>query len=315
MIQDEVIHGRIPRLGTITTGYGVEATSQRGKSYSRPTRSETLVFHSDDAEVATAVQTAYRGDLRSGESPTWAYDVITDQRSVEVSVLPAGFRQALEAWRAAECLRRCDGVTMTTRDGRRTDEACLCAQEIERGQERVCTPHTIVPVLVDLPVERFGVWEIRSNSWGTAAAMKGSMKALAMVGATSGSVPAVVSMVDRQVRDRDGKVRDVTELHLTIARSHRTLTELAGPEPIVEIPADSRRDALMDQWAELQDQARLLGLDDRLRDDWRAMYNGRDFADLDTDELDGWVQNVSATIRDVETALAAERAENDSEHS
>lgn len=307
-INDEVLGARIPRLGTISTGYGVEAVSQSNRPYSRPTRASTLVFHTHDGEVATAVQNRYGGDV-SSDSLTWAYDVVTDTRSADVGVLPQGFRQALEAWRAAECLRRCDGVRMVTAAGRPVDQPCACAPEMERGLDRACSPTTILPVLIDLDVERFGVWEVRSNSWGTAAALKGTLRALAMVGATEGMIPAVLTMMARTVRDSKGKPHDVEELHLTIAKSRRSLEALAGQAAALDAgPAslpdgeDGRRLDLLAEWGELAAQAARKGLRDPLLADYRARFGDREIASLSTDELAGWVAHVTDRLWDADGA-------------
>lgn len=291
MIRDEVLHGRVPRLGTLTVGYGVEATSQQGRSYSRPTRASTLVFHSDDPEVATAVQTRFGGDV-STDSPTWGYDVITDVREVPCQVLPAGFRQALEAWRAAECLRRCDGVVMSTQAGKPGSWPCVCETEMTDGNPRLCTPSTVLPVFVDLDCPRFGVWEVRSGSWGTAANLKGAMAALGMVGAASGAVPAVLSMHDRQVRDASGQVRDVVELRLTVAVSHQALA--AGTQAL----SDPRRADVEARWQEVRDAASEAGVIDRLRAEWQTRHGSATPADLSTDELAAWVDHAADVVRE-----------------
>jgi len=325
MIQDEVLQGRIPRLGSITIGRGVERESRKGNTYAQPTKSQTLVFHTNDPEVANAVQMRFGGDIAT-DSPTWECDVVTDVREAEVVILAAGFRQALELWRAAECLRRCDGVTMQTRPGRPVNEPCACEPEMERGQDRQCKPSTNLPVLVELDdVERFGVWEIKSTSWGTASAIKGTMRALAMVGATQSSVPAIVSMVDRTVRDSTGQVRDVTEIHATIARSHDTLAALAAQAPSLDGPEpaalgagsdNAERASLMEEWSALSSRAHGLGLRQRLVEDWRGQFgSGREFDDLDVEEIRGWVALVEATVADEEAMIAAAREEEDQEGS
>ena len=293
MIDDAVLAGRMPRLGTITTGHGVEATSQRGSTYSRPTRASTLVFHCDDPEVANAVQVAHGGDIRT-DSPTWGYDVVTDVRQVDVVALTQGFRQSLELWRAAECVRRCDGVTMSTLHGKPTDRPCLCESEMTQGQDRTCKPSTILPVTVVLDVERLGVWEVRSNAWGTASALKGSMKALTMVGA-SGPVSGVLNMVSRTVRDGDGQPHDVEELHLTIAEAVGTLT--GGPRPTLAAPEPDRRAGLLARWSDLQARAHKAGIRELLLDAWRRRgWYGRHVGDLDDDELGSWCDAVEGAI-------------------
>ena len=317
MIQDEVLQGRIPRLGSITIGRGVEATSQKGNTYGKPTKSQTLVFHTNDPEVANAVQVRFGGDLKT-DSPTWDYDVVTEVREAEVVVLGPGFRQTLEVWRAAECMRRCDGVMMSTEGGRPVSKPCVCNGEMERGADRSCKPHTILPVLVDLDAERFGGWEIRSTSWGTAAAIKGTMRALAMVGATQASVPAILSMVNRTVRDTTGQVRDITEMHVTVAQSHATLSALAGQAAALDGPApaslpsggeDADRLSLMQEWSDLHARAHGIGLRSQLAEDWRGMFGGshREFDDLDIDELRSWVALVRSTVEDHEQILRSER--------
>ena len=317
MIDDEVLHGRIPRLGSITVGRGVETRSQKGKTYGRPTRSQTLVFHTNDPELANAVQVRFGGDIMR-DSPTWDFDVVTGVREAEVVVLASGFRQALEDWRAAECMRRCDGVRMSTENGRPCHKPCVCNEEIERGEERRCKPHTVLPMLVDLDAERFGVWEVRSTSWGTASAIKGTMKALAMVGAAQGSVPAVLSMVDRTVRDTSGEVREITEMHVTIAQSHRTLSALAGQAEALggpalsQIPAegeDTERLSLMQEWSDLHVRSHGIGLRQQLVDDWTAMFGGgREFDDLHIEELRSWVTLVRSTVEDHERIIREEGA-------
>lgn len=214
MIDDSVLEGRIPRLGTITVGHGVEATSRHGKTYARPTKSETLVLHTNDPELANAAQVTFGGDIAT-DSPHWDYDVITDETSIPATLFGPGFRQNLEHWRVAECVRRCDGVKMSTQDGRPASRSCLCAVEIAAGQERLCKPHTSLPVLLNLGVERLGVWEIRSTAWGTARQIKGAIQMLAVAG-INGPVTGNVSMHTRNVRDTKGKVWEVAEIQVTI---------------------------------------------------------------------------------------------------
>lgn len=319
MIDESVLNARIPRLGTITVGRGVEATSKRGASYSRPTRAKTFVFHTDDEEVADAVQATLGGEVVT-DSPTWDYDVVTEARSFEALLLGPGWRQHLELWRAAECLRRCDGIRMVTKDGRPiNEEPCACQPEIDRGYERACRPTTIMPVILDLDVERLGIWEVRSNSWGTASALAGTMRALGFAGAAGASVPTIVSMVDRTVRDSDGTPREVTEIHAAIAQSQRSLAALASSAAALDAPGmptlpsggeEADRLALMEEWGGLQGQAHSLGLRQTLVEDWRQMFgSGRRFEDLDVAELRGWVEVVRGTVQDAERAIEEERAE------
>ena len=317
MIDDEVLAGRLPRLGSITTGRGVEATSKAGHAYSRPTRSETLVLHTDDPEIANAVQMVYGGDVLS-DSPNWQHDVVTDVRAIDLMVLPAGWRQALEKYKTAQIERRCDGIQTSIVAGRPEQRPCICEEEMARGLERDCTPHTVLPALVELDVERFGVWEIRSTGWGSASNLKGAMRALAMVGISSGSVPARLSMVDRTTRDTSGQVREVTDLTLTIATSLAGLAELAqqaatlpGAAPAALPSGDlERRLRLMESWSDLQGRGHRLGLRDAMLARWRDRFGqGRSIEDLDPDELDWWVSSVDGLVADAEQAIRDEQAE------
>ena len=317
MIADEVLAGRLPRLGSITTGRGVETESRGGKMYSKPTRADTLVLHTDDDEVAAAAHLKFGGDILD-DSPNWQHDVVTGVRSLDLMVLVAGWRQALESWRAAECVRRCDGIRMSMQSGKPTDQPCACEPEIDRGQERTCTPHTILPALLDLDVERWGVWEIRSTGWGSASNLKGTVRALAMIGIHSGSVPARLSMVDRTTRDSSGQVREVTDLALTIATSQTGLAELAtqaatlpstAPAALPSGEAETRLRA-MERWSDLQGRAHRLGLRDTMLASWREQFGkGRSFDDLDIGELTTWTDEVGTLVRDAEQAIRVEQAE------
>lgn len=232
MIDDTILEGRIPRLGTITVGHGVESTSKAGNTYAKPTKSETLVLHTNDPELANAAQMTFGGDIAT-DSPTWDYDVITDQTAIPVTIFAPGFRQHLELWRTAECARRCDGITMSTESGKPTSKPCVCAVEISQGQDRKCKPHTTLPVILDLGVDRIGVWEVRSTAWGTARQIKGAVQMIDVAGLT-GPVSGAVSMHVRQVRDSAGKVWDAAEIQVAIEGQTPDVT--GGDRPVLTSP-------------------------------------------------------------------------------
>ena len=307
-IHDDVLRGREPKLGTITVGRGVAATSKKGATYSRPRRESTLVFHTDDGEVATAVQTALGGSVFT-DSPTWGFDVVTDAAEATVDLLPGGFRQALELWRAAECARRCDGVTMRTLDGAPADRPCLCEVEIEAGKERSCTPTTVMPVLLALDVARFGVWQVRSNAWGTADNLKGTMRMLTALGVSGGRVPAVLRVALRKVRDQSGQVHEVPELTAVVAASGDTVEQLAaGPAALTSGDDDRALAVLMGDWQTVLARARRLGggLVDQLREDYRQAYGGRGPEELEPGELRDWLAIARATVDDAEDGAVVE---------
>lgn len=305
MIDPDVLAPRIPRLGTITTGYGVEATSQAGNAYSRPTRADAFVFHTNDPEVANAVQMALGGDL-STDSPTWGYDVVTDARRLEVDLLPAGIRQNLEQWRAAQVARRCDGVTTSTLDGKRVSQPCVCEAEMAQGRERACDPHTTMPLLVDLDLERFGVWEVKSTAWGTARNVAGVRDALTMAGVTSGRVPAIVTMVDRDVRDAQNRVHTVAEIEVAIASSIHSLAAISSGAPALvgtpgsagELGPGSERDELLARLKALRDEARDLGLREQLGRDWGERHGDVAPSEVSDDALSDWVDHVEDLVAD-----------------
>lgn len=323
-IDPNVLRPRVPRLGTITTGYGVEAMSRAGNAYSQPTKSETLVFHTNDEEAAHAVVAALGGHI-SEDSPTWKFDVITATREAKVEVLVAGFRQSLESWRAGQCARRCDGVTMSLLDGKATNRTCLCEEEMAAGQERLCDPHTTLPVLVELSVPRLGVWEVKSTSWGTASNLSGALQTLQMMGVQAARVPAVLSMVDRTVRDAQNQVRDITELQVMLAARLEQLEALTGattpaavgagaaslpagePEPDTD---GAHREALVGRLAHLRAEALELDIRDQLAADWQQMFPDRERpSDLSVEELAEWVRLVDATVTDAAQKVAEQPAQ------
>lgn len=289
MIHDSVLGGRIPRVGTITTGRGVESSSKAGKQYSRPSRSDTLVFHCDDEQVANAVRDKFGGQVVTS-SMTWAYDVVTDVTCADVQMLPAGFRQSLELWSAASCLRRCDGVTMSTFNGQPTDKPCMCDAA---GQERDCKPHTTLPVLVDLDVERFGVWEVKSTGWQTAANLKGTIQALALTGRTVTTVPGVIEMRPRVVKDAKGETHNINELLAQIAVSNESMATLPAGVP-VEIGAG--QPAAVSEWEELLEFAQAAGVVDSLRAKYADMFGDVRINELSEADLGVWLDFVRAEL-------------------
>jgi len=296
MIADTVLPGRLPRIGTISTGYGKAATSQKGSEYSQPNRAKTLVLHTNDADAAAAAVAEFGGAVLE-DSPTWAYDVVTAVREFRVWVMMSGFRQHLELWRAGSCERRCDGVTMSMVAGNRETGPCLCADQ----PERACSPTTVLPVLLDLDLDRVATWEVRSTGWGTAANVKGTMQSLS---GASGMVPCILGMKDRDTRDRSGQVRAVTDMTLIPALSLAALT--AGPRQI-EAPAtdaelvagadrDDERVGLLAEWAQLRPMIDD-GLRDVLADDWRkAGFDTGAIEELTTGQLRGWLDTVRARL-------------------
>lgn len=334
MITDSLLRGSIPRLGTITVGRGVEATASNGRTYSQPRKTDGLVFHTNDLEVADAVAATLGGTVHD-DSPSWERDVeLAADQWVECLVLPFGFRQNLELWRAAECARRCDGDVTSTVDGSPLVAPCVCAREMANGGQRECKPHSVLPVLVDLGVARFGVWEVRSTAWGSARKLKGAVQALVMVGASTGQVPAVLGTEATQVRDQSRKVWDVVDLELRIAADHHHLAELAaasarpeleagpdvgagGPdvppldqphEPTADGPADDpeerARAAMMEDWKALAARGDAAGVKQQLHEAWQAHSDADRFSSLTLAELTGWMQTARRIVDEAAPSLS-----------
>lgn len=300
MIRDEVVYARVPRLGTITTGYGQERQARSGATVPQPIRSDTLVFHTQDASLAEAAHATYGGRIVT-DSPSWAFDVVTEVREIDATLVRVLFRQALEHWKRGECARRCDGVETSTIDGRPNVRPCVCSAEIARGADRLCKPHTIMPVLLNLPAERFGVWEVRTAGWRSASALKGTLAVVKMLGDPP-LVPVVVRMDTGQGRTAQGKVVDVTEITAVVAQSPPDLAQLAAAAR-PELPGgrdDEGRAVLMERWEvalDRADRAADLGTTEP-RDQIDALVGklGRPIVSLSTDQLEQTVLAVEAFL-------------------
>jgi hypothetical protein len=247
------------------------------------------VFHCDDGDVANAVQVQYGGNVMSS-SLTWAYDVVTEATRAEVQMLPAGFRQSLELWSAAQCLRRCDGVTMSTFEGQATSKPCMCSSSPD---ERDCKPHTVLPVLLDLDVQRFGVWEVKSTGWGSAANLKGTVQALQLTGRSVTTVPGVIEMRERLVKDSKGDTHKVHELHAHIAVSADNMTALPAGVPAA---ISAGQPDVFQEWEGLLDFASTIGETERLRVQYGEMFGDVRTHELSESDMRVWVDYVTTYL-------------------
>lgn len=348
-IRDDVLRGSIPRLGTITTGRGVAATSKAGNKYSRPQKASGLVFHTDDGEVANVVLEEHGGTVHD-DSPTWGFDVEVESREVDLLVIPSGFRQWLVHYRTEQCLRRCDGVRMVVADGKQVGvsqggevvdgEECRCAKEMERGRERTCRPSTVLPTLIpDLPIERFGVWEVRTNGWTSGRQLKGAVQALWMVGVQGGQValPAQLVAVDDQVRSGED-VWQIVGLELRITASADRLVELSRASGMAEAlgaggpalpqgelppdPSDARARAseerayaaLEEQAAEIRQRAEELELTGVLGAEWGEMFGDLRIEELGLGDLSRWVAVAGGVVEEAEDAARRHASGTDDTH-
>lgn len=315
-IDPSVVAPRVPRLGTITVGRGKTASSQAGREYSQPRREDTLVFHTNDGEVANAVQMLFGGDVFT-ESPTWGFDVVTDATQMTVRTLTSLFRQDLCAYSRSQTLRRCDGVRMSMIEGRPASADCLCVGEMAAGKDRTCSPYTNMPVLIDLDVDRAGTWEVKSTSWGTAANIAGTMRLLLATGLT-GEVPAILEMRKRVVKDAKGETHEVPELHLTPAVSLAALTGDSRPaldsgaadddEPPMSAEDDRALAVLNEIWESLLERAGRLDILPAVREWWRTRHGGRPPEQLGLADMRTAVEEVRAIVDDVEASMVAAAA-------
>lgn len=302
MIDDAIMPARLTTIGTITVG----TTNERG----HPQRSSTFVFHTDDDKAAKAVQGTYGGTVVT-EQGNWQYDVVTDVTEFNAGAIPAGFRQWMEQWATAKCLRRCTGTRMVTRDGKPTDEPCLCAAEGKSPGE-VCSPSTAIPLVVDLPrLPRLSLWDLKSTAFGSARNLKDAYTTMQVMVADPGvTIPVVVRAVGTKVRDRDGKVWDTTEMSLTVAAGTQTLAQIGtADEPQAldsgDDPERRARAALIDEFGRLIDRAKHAGVYDQVRADWDAFRDDADDPDpaaLDSERLGRWVDLVRSTVEDAEAS-------------
>lgn len=339
-IRDDVLRGAIPRLGTITTGRGVAAESKKGREYSKPTKAGGLVFHTDDGEVANVVLEEFGGTVHT-DSPTWGFDVEIEHRHVDVLAIPGGFRQWLTQYRTEQTLRRCDGKQMIVLDGKQVGveqggqvvdgEPCRCEAEMARGAGRACKPQTVLPVMIDLPVERFGVWEVRTNGWTSGRQLKGAVQALWMVGIQGGQValPAQLVAYDDTVRSGED-VWEIVGLELRITAHPDRLVELASGRGVPSLaggvpalgggvpedgelppdPGDARaeasearaRAALEDDYRRLRARAGELDLVGVLSAEWGERHGDLRIEELMLADLAQWVDAVRQIVADAEAA-------------
>lgn len=315
-IAQEFLRQRMPQLGTITVGYGTEATSKKGLTYSQPHRVDTFVFHTDDAAVARAVLDLLGGRI-SEQSPSWAFDVITDADCLRVEALHQQFDQAMKSYKGGVLQRACDSEWMSVVDGRRDGRSCLCVEENggDRTAERACNPYTSLSVLLpELDADRFGVFTLKSNSLRTAANLSGWWRLVAAAGGAVAPIPVLLRTEEARMVDRDGTARNVVQITAVPAVSLAALRQgayaaLPGQRPpALQAPEDRALAALRESWATLTVQVTEAGLTEQVRTWWRARGLPGKVEDLAGSDLRDAIEHVR-DILDVARSDASGRPE------
>jgi hypothetical protein len=147
---------RYRELGRLRMGQRVP-TRNGGR---RPEKLDTWRFTSTDWRLIQRAAELYGGKPERWEdapSGTRQFQVVTDTDAVPVILPPdVACSQAMEAWTAAGCVRRCDGQVEYV-----SGAECLCQEETD---DAPCRPTTRLSVLLpDMP--GLGVWRLETHGW------------------------------------------------------------------------------------------------------------------------------------------------------
>jgi hypothetical protein len=159
---------RFRELGRLRMGQKVPARNGR----TRPEKLETFRLTSTDPHLIKRASDLYGG--KPGwwdDAPGWNADKQTGVRQAQVVVEAAAipvkvpgelsWSQAMEAWTAAKCIRRCNGDAMDT------GEPCKCREEMDEGRPAICKPYSRVNlILPELP--GWGFWRLETHGWEAA---------------------------------------------------------------------------------------------------------------------------------------------------
>jgi len=151
---------RVRELGRLRMGQKVPTRNNK----TRPEKLETFRLTSTDWRLILRAS-----ELYGGKPERW--DDAPNKRQFQVTVeadrIPVripddlNWSQAMEAWTAAKCIRRCNGEAMES------GEPCQCREDMEQGRPAICDPYTRVNfILPELP--GWGFWRLESHGWDTA---------------------------------------------------------------------------------------------------------------------------------------------------
>ena len=240
------IAGLAPRyreLGRLRMGERLDTgRTKNGKPVKRPAKLETWRFTSTDWRLIQCAAQLYGGEpSRWDDAPGWNADketgvrqfqVTTEANDVPVMLPPeVALSQAMEAWTAAECLRRCDGQFDEI-----SGAECLCKDEQDDGEAALCKPTTRLSVLLaDMP--GLGVWRLETHGWYAAR----ELVPMVRMAATFGAGQRFRLRIDpRQRQTTDAAGKHVTYLFgVPVLDTDLTPGELLAatpaPEPVVEV--------------------------------------------------------------------------------
>lgn len=191
-----VLQRQMRQLGRIRIGQQVPA----GKGRTRPTKLETFRLTSRSRDLILAAAESLGGEVRpwqNGDTDEW--EVITETNVLDIVIAPGEpVTQWMELWAAGGCIRRCDGVTMTT------GAPCACPRDQEQRRElaakgEACKPTTRLTVL--LPgVPDIGVWRLDSGGFYAAVELAGAADVLHQASEQGVFLPARLRLEQRRVK-------------------------------------------------------------------------------------------------------------------
>jgi hypothetical protein len=197
---------RYRELGRLRMGQRVDTGREKnGRKVYRPEKLDRWRFTSTDWRLIARAAELYGGEpSRWEEAPGWntekqsgvrQYQVTTEENDVPVMLPPeVALSQSMEAWKAAECLRRCDGTWDQI-----SGAECLCSQE----ETPLCKPTTRLSVLLtDMP--GLGVWRLETHGWYAARELVPMVRLASSFGAGQ-RFRLRIDPRQRQTKDDHGK--------------------------------------------------------------------------------------------------------------
>jgi hypothetical protein len=198
---------RYRELGRLRMGQRVDTGRVKdGRKVQRPAKLETWRLTSTDWRLIDRAAELYGGKPETwADAPGWNHEkqtgvrqfqVTTEANDVPVMLPPeVALSQAMEAWKAAECLRRCDGTWDQI-----SGAECLCSDE----ESPLCKPTTRLSVLLtDMP--GLGVWRLETHGWYAARELVPMVRLAASFGAGT-RFRLRIDPRQRQTRDGDKTV-------------------------------------------------------------------------------------------------------------
>ena len=175
----------------------------------RPTRLDHFRLTSQRRDVLEAAAIVYGGRVQpwaSDQGPQWQLTIEADV--LDVLVAPGeSFTQWFELWKGGGCARRCNGMTVESRDGRdvRDEEVgCLCpsdvAERVELAQKgEACKPTTRLSVWLPR-LTGIGVWRAETHGFYAASELPAKVSLLQSLAAQGYRPSAILRIATRSVK-------------------------------------------------------------------------------------------------------------------